>query len=500
MLKTIYEKTVAYLTSDSSNEAGLKTHTITPYYILVPLLVVVSSMLLKVTGTYYIDSDQFWSLAVGEWIVEHGAVPTVETFSWTVEGLPWQSNSWLFCWSLFMIDYYWGMYGVAVMLVLVYLVTAYVMLALCLRLNKANIAVWIFAVGMWTLVYFSSTPRAYVFTFAFVAVIFYLVRFKRDSRLIYLIPLIFLLWVNIQTSVRFGLALLFVEALVGTVLYKDWRLWHIMALSFLATLINPYGINLWDMSLFGAVSSIANPGTQYISEWRAPNLDNTRLFFQYVIVGFTGIIASYGAVFSYYKTRIIDRDKLMIFFWFWAMFLYSLTMVRASHYALLLWMPYFAAFTPQWLMDRMRLKPILLAGILAIFTAFIIFNLPRMHIFRAPHVTVPAGAVEYLQENPEVKENMFNDYIFGGFLMVNGIEVFIDARESIYTREGVMDDYMALQRLTRCPQSIIEKYNIKSFVIRRGGPLPIYLDTHSEWEPVYHDRTAVIFTKVESIE
>ncbi len=97
---------------------------------------------------------------------------------------------------------------------------------------------------MWTLVYFSATPRAYIFTFAFVAAIIYLIRFKRDTRLIYLIPLRFLLWINIQTSVRFGLVLLFVEALVGTIIYKDWRLWHILGLSFLATLVSLYGIRL----------------------------------------------------------------------------------------------------------------------------------------------------------------------------------------------------------------------------------------------------------------
>ncbi len=88
-------------------------------------------MLQKVSGLLYVDSDQFWSLAVGKWIVEHGAVPAVETFSWTVEGLPWRSNSWLFCWLLYKVDWYWGMYGVAIML-----------LAMCLRLNRSNIALY----------------------------------------------------------------------------------------------------------------------------------------------------------------------------------------------------------------------------------------------------------------------------------------------------------------------------------------------------------------------
>jgi hypothetical protein len=406
--------------------------------------------------------------------------------------LPWRSNSWLFCWLLYMVDYYWGMFGVAVMLSMVYLVTAYIMLAMCMRLNRANVALWIFAVGMWTLIYFSATPRAYIFTFAFITAIFYLIRFKRNSWLIYLIPLIFLLWVNIQTSVRFGLALIFIEALVGTAFYKDRRLWPVLILSFLATLVNPYGLSLWEISLAGA----ATPGTKYIAEWKAPDFDNTSIFLRYLIAGVTAVIASYGAVFSYYKTKIIDRDELMIFIWFWAMFLYALTMIRASHYMLLLWIPYFALFSPQWLKERMRLRPILIVGILVVFAGFIYFNLPRLSLFRAPHATVPAGALEYLLENPEVQENIFNDYIFGGFFLANGIKVFIDARESIYTREGVMADYMNLHNLRVKPQVIIDKYEIKSFVIGTGTPLTIYLDTHPEWEAVYFDRTSVIFTNI----
>lgn len=486
----LYVKIVNIFTGNSENALSSELKPLEWFYFfIIPLLVVASSMLVKITGVYYIDSDQFWSLAVGQWIVENGAVPTVDTFSWTVEGLPWRSNSWLFCWLLYMVDYYWGMYGVAIMLSMVYLVTAYILLAMCLRLNKANISVWIFAIGMWTLVYFSATPRAYIFTFAFVIAIFYLIRFKRDTRLIYLIPLIFLLWVNIQTSVRFGLALLFVEALIGTVFYKDRRLWPVLALSFLATLANPYGLSIWEMSVAGAVA----PGTKYITEWKAPDFDHTSIFLRYLIAGLTAGIASYGAVFSYYKTKIIDRDELMVFFWFWAMFLYALTMVRASHYMLLLWIPYLALFTPQWLKDRMRLKPILILGILAIFVGFIYFNLPKLPMFRAPHAVVPAGAVEYLLENPDLQENMYNDYIFGGFLLANGIKVFIDARESIYTREGVMADYMDIQNLKVKPQVVIDKYDIKSFVIRTGVPLTIYLDTHPDWEAVYFDRTSVIF-------
>ncbi len=492
MLKKFYEKTVLALTGSTDHSSETSAISMSKiYFILIPLLIIASSMLVRITGHYYFDSDQFWSLAVGQWIVENGVVPRVDTFSWTVEGMPWRSNSWLFCWLLYQIDYYWGMYGVAVMISMVYFITALFLFAMCRRLNQSNIAIWIYAVGMWSLIYFSATPRAYIFTFAFLAAILYLVRFHRDSRLLYLIPLIFLLWVNVQTSVRFGIALLLVEALVGTIFYKDRRLWPVLALSFIATLVNPYGFSIWEISLTGMVS----PGTQHIIEWMAPDFNNTTILLRYVIALVTGVVGSYGVVFAFQKDKTIDRDQLMIFFWFWAMFLYALTMVRASSYMILLWIPYFVAFTPPWLIKNMRLKPAFLTGLLALFTLFMLVSLPSMPLFRGPHAIAPAGALMHLQENPELQENIYNEYRFGGFLLANGIKVFIDARESPYTKHGVTSDYMALNRLQTVPQDVIDKYDIKSFVIRPRSALSMFLYESPAWEVVYYDRDAVIFTK-----
>jgi hypothetical protein len=44
------------------------------------------------------DPDQFWHIATGRWIVEHGAVPTVDVFSWwgIANEREWVAQSWLF--------------------------------------------------------------------------------------------------------------------------------------------------------------------------------------------------------------------------------------------------------------------------------------------------------------------------------------------------------------------------------------------------------------------
>ena len=41
------------------------------------------------------DSDTYWQITVGQWILDHGAMPRVDIYSYTRAGQPWTSSSWL---------------------------------------------------------------------------------------------------------------------------------------------------------------------------------------------------------------------------------------------------------------------------------------------------------------------------------------------------------------------------------------------------------------------
>ena len=41
------------------------------------------------------DSDTYWQIAVGQWILDHNALPRVDFYSFTKAGEPWVSSSWL---------------------------------------------------------------------------------------------------------------------------------------------------------------------------------------------------------------------------------------------------------------------------------------------------------------------------------------------------------------------------------------------------------------------
>ena len=53
-------------------------------------------LLLLINGTRLLnDSDTYWHVAVGRWILDHQTFPRVDIYSFTKAGEPWISTSWL---------------------------------------------------------------------------------------------------------------------------------------------------------------------------------------------------------------------------------------------------------------------------------------------------------------------------------------------------------------------------------------------------------------------
>jgi hypothetical protein len=42
-----------------------------------------------------IDPDTMWQVTVGQWIIDHRAVPETDLYSFTMRGQPWISTQWL---------------------------------------------------------------------------------------------------------------------------------------------------------------------------------------------------------------------------------------------------------------------------------------------------------------------------------------------------------------------------------------------------------------------
>src|SRR6266446_8607739 len=62
-----------------------------------PLIFAATAYLMLITrmGDLLRDSDIYWHIVVGQWIIDHRAVPHFDLFSFTMRGAPWITSAWL---------------------------------------------------------------------------------------------------------------------------------------------------------------------------------------------------------------------------------------------------------------------------------------------------------------------------------------------------------------------------------------------------------------------
>jgi hypothetical protein len=88
---------------------------------------------------------------------------------------------------------------------------------------------------------------------------------------------------------------------------------------------------------------------------------------------------------------------------------------------------------------------------------------------------------------------LFNDYIFGGYLIHAGIAPFIDGRGEIYGRRLMLRHHNAIT-LQNVPDllRLLDEYRIAATLLTPATPAVALLDRLPEWQRVYADEIAVV--------
>src|SRR5512139_2628511 len=154
-----------------------------------------------------VDTDMYWHLRTGQFILETRTIPAADPFSWTAAGLPWVDVSWLSQVILYSTYVVLGMPGLA-LLVAALVVLAFVFVWKQMEggpfLRAFVVVLAAAAAGaVWT-------PRSQMATFVLTPLIGYLVylyKWKQLDRL-WVIPIVFVAWVNLHGGYVSGFMLL----------------------------------------------------------------------------------------------------------------------------------------------------------------------------------------------------------------------------------------------------------------------------------------------------
>lgn len=212
------------------------------------------------------NNDLWWHLATGRWIVEHLAVPRSDVFSWTHYLGAWVDNEWL---GQVVVYGVWRLGGNVALIAL--RACLYAGLALLVRAFSREAFAPAIAVAV-ALSHHWWELRPSVFTLA--ALLLMLIAIER-GREGWLVPL-FLVWANVHPGFLFGLIVLAAVSVVKP------PLWKVTPFCALATLVNPYGLRVYEQQFVIARNSHYRA---LLDEWVVPPVGFLLLATGFVICG-----------------------------------------------------------------------------------------------------------------------------------------------------------------------------------------------------------------------
>ncbi len=231
----------------------------------------------------FTDPDFYWHLKTGELIAQSGAIPTTDPFSYTFGGKPWVAHEWLS-----ELLFYWtaraGGFDALRLLPAIAAAANFMLLyVIARRLAGKDLTAVVATACFYIPLLMSVTLRPQLFTFLFFsAYLLVLVDFKyfRSTRLLWLLPVLMLAWVNLHGAFMLGIALL--AAFIAMECGNRWLfpvrhsrgsqrlglLFMVSVATLTVTLINPQGLRIL-LYPFETVAMEASRGL--ISEWHSPN-------------------------------------------------------------------------------------------------------------------------------------------------------------------------------------------------------------------------------------
>jgi hypothetical protein len=227
-----------------------------------------------------LDPDYFWHLRTGQWIVENGALPTVDIFSYTAAGEPWVLHEWLFQVLLYLVYEAGGESLVMFMTALIGGSALFLFLLAADRWIRSPVASLVLTIAFASTFVTYVIPRPHIFSFLFFGVLLHVLwaaRYDGKLRSLFILPPLMVLWVNLHGGYFIALAFLFgfmgLEWLRCLLAEGKPPLGYLKALTLccvatlLAACLNQDG----PQHLLYPLYVMGQSANSFINEWKSPN-------------------------------------------------------------------------------------------------------------------------------------------------------------------------------------------------------------------------------------
>jgi hypothetical protein len=462
---------------------------------LLPLWVGVAiyALLLLAGNRLLLDPDTLWQITVGQWILDHRAVPQTDIYSFTMRGQPWISTQWL-AQVMYAKAYAIAGWSGPVVLAAGAIAATFALLARILGRHLSESATLVFVSAALALAVGHLLARPHVLAMPLmVAWVGGLIAAadRREAPSFWLLPLL-ALWANLHGGFVFGLMLVAPVALDAIVsaeaparksLTIRWAAFAFAAL--LASWCTPYGWN----SLLASRNILAlGSALPLITEWRPQDFGGVGPFEICLLAGI-GLALFHGVKLTPLRIALLLGMLHM-----------ALAEGRAAEILallapLVLAAPLARQFGGADVASSSAPPPrgVLFAGVAVTLVAGT-FAFASMHRFQPYTGNSPVAAVAELKKLHV--ERVFNDYDFGGYLISSGVAPFIDGRTELYGEKFFVDHNAASGLME--PDNLfrlLEQYRIEATLMRTQSAATKLLDHVDGWQKIYSDDVATIHVR-----
>lgn len=437
------------------------------------------------------DSDTYWHITAGQWMLSHGAVLHSDPFSFTTIGKPWHTQEWLAEILMALSFRAGGWAGVATLFgaaaAALAGLLAYHLGRWLDRLSLAVVLVVSLACVAGSLLarpHLLALPLLEIWAAGLI-----IARSQNRAPSFALLP-VMTVWANLHGSFMAGLALILplaLEAVLaagqkrGTVAMR-WALFLLAAIA--AAAITPFGPD----SLIFPLKLMGLGGLAHIGEWQAADF-STITPLEIALLAGIFVIASRGI-----KIPLIRLLLLL------GLLHFALKHVR--HETIL------AVVAPLLLAEPLAkglnegtkktgaaapLHPMIAGALGLLFAAGLILRL-SLPIARTDDAMTPRTALAHVPSGLK-QLPLLNDYAFGGYLIFSGIKPLIDSRADLHG-DAFLKTYAKLKAGDGAALAhTLETHRIRWALLEPHTPLTTALSAMPGWQQIYSDNTAAVFVQ-----
>lgn len=453
-------------------------------------------------GVY--DPDIWWHMRAGEWVLQNHTVPRTNFLSTAGYGNPWVLYSWIFDITVAGLYRMFGLLGP----IILYPVAMSLLIAAMLWLFTAKFGLhfWKRALVMsLSLVALAPvcSPRPGLCSVLFLAIELNILvhsRQKHSSRLIYVLPFLFVLWANVHVQFVYGLFVLGLFALepwiepvllrVGGLPGNDRRPVGrgllLLSICILATLANPYFLRLYAVIL-GLVRQTGQ--YRYISELQPPTFRSFGGIAELVL-----ILIAWAALLHRRDLRWVSVCFLLVGT------VFAFRSIRDVWFGVLAAVFAIGVSSMKEQTQSFRPAPWISAGAVLLTLVGSLFiakahPLSRAELWKDTADEFPVNAVEFVKKHG-LPGPLYNDWNWGGFLIwdLPMIPVFVDSRTNI-SGDEILERSIAVWSGASNWAADSHLVSARLVIANPTNALTSLLRFNPRFRVAYEDDVAVVFVR-----